>query len=265
MGNPVAHSKSPQIHHAFALQTNIPLHYQAILVPLDGFESAVLEFLRQGGKGLNITVPFKEEAWNLASRKTDRAITAGAVNTISFTESGVIEGDNTDGAGLIRDLARHKIPIAGRRILILGAGGAVRGVLGPVLEQHPQRVIVVNRTLSRAKTLIEAHDSSPELEVCDYAGLEHQGSFDLIINGTSSGLTGDLPPLPETLLAEDGCCYEMMYADSVSPFIAWAKAHGARTAVDGLGMLVEQAAESFFIWHGIRPDTEAVIRLLRGG
>ncbi len=264
MGNPVVHSKSPFIHHAFAEQTGELIRYQAILVPTGEFERALTEFGQQGGKGLNITIPFKETAWELVEERTARAEQAGAVNTVTFLADGRVQGDNTDGAGLIADLQRNRIEIAGKRILIMGAGGAVRGVLGPLLALGPQGVLVVNRTPERAESLVEGFRNSSELDTCGYPDLHRYGGFDLLLNATPSGLTGELPPLSDDLIAANGCAYDMAYAESDTVFVSWARHRGARIAVDGLGMLVEQAAESFYIWRGVRPDPVPVIRMLRG-
>ena len=263
MGNPVAHSKSPLIHQAFALQTSQSIRYQAILVPLDGFADAVHAFCAAGGKGLNITVPFKEEAWRLAVRRTPRAELAGAVNTLKFSLSGEIEGDNTDGTGLLRDLERNDVGLNDRRILILGAGGAVRGVIGPLMEKHPARLVIANRTISRAETLRSQFNQFKQLSVCPLTDLATFSSFDLIINATSSGLHGELPPLPASLIGPQTCCYDMVYGDVEPVFVRWAKQQKAQLALDGLGMLVEQAAESFYVWRGIRPATTPVINMLR--
>ena len=263
MGNPVAHSKSPQIHQYFARQTNQVISYQSILVPAGKFTETMLEFGRLGGKGLNITVPFKQDAWNAVSVRTARAETAGAVNTISFKENGDIEGDNTDGTGLLRDLERNNIQVKGARILILGAGGAIRGVLGPLLEQSPGSVLIANRTPAKADMLVSSHAYFLHLKACRMSDLPDAGSFDLIINGTSAGLQGELPPVPVSLITRQSCCYDMVYGDREPVFVEWAKTQGARIAIDGLGMLVEQAAESFSIWRGVRPDVVPVIKMLR--
>jgi len=263
MGNPVAHSKSPDIHRIFASQTGQSISYQAILVPPGEFDAALAAFQHQGGKGLNITVPYKGSAWKAATTRSARAELAGAVNTVSFSADGDILGDNTDGVGLLRDLQQNHIAIRGKRILILGAGGAVRGVLGPVLGQAPVAILVANRTLARAERLLSIFADYPQLQSCQLDELDAVGSFDLVINGTSSGLTGDLPDLPGTVLHGASCCYDMVYADTDTAFVRWAKQQGISKALDGLGMLVEQAAESFYIWRGVRPDTAPVIKMLR--
>ncbi len=263
MGNPVAHSKSPLIHQAFARQTFLSLYYQAILVPVDGFSDAVHAFRAAGGKGLNVTVPFKQEAWKLADIRSERAELAGAVNTISFSRQGDIHGDNTDGVGLVRDLERNQAGVTDCRILIIGAGGAVRGVIGPLMQKIPASLVIANRTLSRAEMLVHHFTRYNNISACALDALSDSGSFDLIINASSSGLHGELPALPDTLVNPQTCCYDMVYGEGEPVFVSWAKQRGARIALDGLGMLVEQAAESFFVWRGIRPQTVPVITMLR--
>ncbi len=263
MGNPVAHSKSPQIHAAFADQTQQNIFYQAIQVDDGKFKAALKEFQAQGGKGLNITVPFKGEAWEISENRSNRAERALAVNTISFDDAGNIIGDNTDGVGLVRDLTiNHDISIKDKDILILGAGGAVRGIMDPLFDSEAGRVTIANRTVSRAEKLTDIFSDRGDISACGYDELAGSG-FDIVINGTSASLQGEVPPLPENLLNDNACCYDMMYSMSDTPFVSWAKAHGATKAIDGLGMLVEQAAESFFIWRGVRPDTSNIIQLLR--
>ena len=265
MGNPVAHSKSPQIHAAFARQTAQQIHYQAILVDQEEFYIALGSFQKQGGKGLNITVPFKEDAWKAAQSLTTRAERACAVNTLWFDKSGNRYGDTTDGIGLVRDLTiNHNINLAGKELLILGAGGAVRGILDPLFDQKPARVVIANRTISRAEELSASFSDRGELIAVDYDYLKGQ-QFDLIINGTSASLQGTIPPLPANLLRDGACCYDMMYANTDTPFVIWAKNHHAAQALDGTGMLVEQAAESFYIWRGVMPQTKPVIEMLKKG
>jgi len=264
VGNPVAHSKSPQIHAAFAEQTQQNIFYQAIQVDDGKFKAALKEFQAQGGKGLNITVPFKGEAWEISENRSNRAERALAVNTISFDDAGNIIGDNTDGVGLIRDMTiNHDISIKDKDILILGAGGAVRGILDPLFDEQPNKVVIANRTVSRAEELTDIFSDRGDISACGFDELAGS-SFDIIINGTSASLQGEVPPLPENLLNDNACCYDMMYSMSDTPFVSWAKAHGATKAFDGLGMLIEQAAESFFIWRGVRPDTVPVIKMLGG-
>lgn len=264
VGNPVAHSKSPQIHAAFAEQTQQNIFYQAIQVDDGKFKAALKEFQAQGGKGLNITVPFKGEAWEISENRTNRAERALAVNTIIFDDAGNIIGDNTDGVGLILDLTiNHDISIKDKDILILGAGGAARGILDPLFDAQPNKVVIANRTVSRAEELTDIFSDRGDISACGFDELAGS-SFDIIINGTSASLQGEVPLLPENLLNDNACCYDMMYSMIDTPFVSWAKAHGATKAFDGLGMLVEQAAESFFIWRGVRPDTVPVIKMLGG-
>ena len=263
MGNPIAHSKSPQIHAAFARQTGQQIQYLAILVEQNGFNSALLEFQKQGGKGLNITVPFKEEAWRVAESLTTRAERAHAVNTLWFDKKGKRYGDTTDGIGLIRDITiNHNIDINSQEVLILGAGGAVRGILDPLFDHCPARVVIANRTVARAEELASAFSDRGELTATGYDALKkHQ--FDLVINGTSASLQGTVPPLHADILRSGTCCYDMMYANTDTPFVTWARNNHASQVFDGTGMLVEQAAESFYIWRGVRPDTVPVITMLR--
>lgn len=259
-GNPIAHSKSPLIHAAFARQTGQDLVYTARLAPLDGFAGAIEAFRAEGGRGANVTVPFKEQAFALATRCTPRAEAAGAVNTLAFAADGML-GDNTDGAGLVRDLgANLGFDPAGKRILLMGAGGAARGVILPLLERAPASLYIANRTVEKAEAL--ARDfAAGQVMGGGYADLP--GPFDLVINATSASLAGDLPPLPERVFAEGALAYDMMYGKD-TPFLAFARARSARVA-DGLGMLVEQAAEAFLLWRGVRPDTAPILALLRTG
>lgn len=263
MGNPISHSLSPQIHSAFAEQTGQALRYQAVLVEPGEFAGAVEEFHKAGGRGLNVTVPFKQEAWALAEERSPRAELAGAVNTILFDREGRCCGDNTDGVGFVRDhLYNQGGSIEGHRILVLGAGGAVRGVLGPLLEKHPAQLVIANRTPVKARELKALFARLGEIETYSFAALAGL-EFDLIINGTAASLKGELPSLPENILARSGWCYDMMYATEPTPFVRWGCAHGAEKSIDGLGMLVEQAAEAFFLWRGVRPATAPVIERLR--
>lgn len=272
VGNPIAHSKSPLIHAAFAAQTGQDIEYTAMLAPLDGFSATVEDFRASGGLGLNITVPFKNEAWEYADERSARAESAGAVNTLKF-EAGEVYGDNTDGVGLVRDLRdNHAIAIAGRRVLLLGAGGAAQGVLQPLLEEQPARLFIANRTAARAVELADKFASLAPSGAESGAGLGGGGfeslggePFDLIINATAASLNNEVPPLPEDVLAAAGACYDMMYADGKTAFVRWGESHGATRSLDGLGMLVEQAAESFFIWRGLRPETKGIIAALRRG
>jgi shikimate dehydrogenase len=262
IGHPVEHSRSPRIHALFARQTGQALRYEKLPAPLDDFAGTVRRFQAAGGRGANVTLPFKLEALALCDQASARARRAGAANTLSFTADGRILGDNTDGAGLLRDLTVNLgLSLAGLRILLLGAGGAVRGVLQPLLEAAPAALHIANRTPAKALVLAEDFGGAP-VEGGGYAELEGR-QFDLIINGTSSGLAGELPPLPEDVLMPGGVCYDMLYGDTPTPFLRWAMAHGAGVSADGLGMLVEQAAESFQIWRGLRPDTLPVLKQLR--
>ncbi len=263
MGNPVAHSKSPQIHAAFARQCGKKIAYTAIHVDVGGFDQAVGNFRAAGGQGLNITVPFKREAWELCDVRSMRATQAGAVNTLMFKPDGTLYGDNTDGVGLVRDiLENHGGQIAGQRVLLLGAGGAVRGVLGPLLAERPAQLLIANRTLDKARELLAEFAPLGEIETCAYESLAGM-QFNLIINGTAASLKNELPPLPECIVASQGWCYDMMYGSAPTLFMRWGERQGAAKVLDGLGMLVEQAAESFFVWHGVRPQTAPVIQTLR--
>ena len=256
-GHPIAHSKSPLIHAAFARQTGQDMTYEAVLAPLDGFAASVAAFIAAGGRGANVTVPFKEQAYKLADRLTPRAERAGAVNTLKFDADGIL-GDNTDGAGLVADLSRNlKRPLAGRRILLLGAGGAARGVIEPLLDQQPAALIIANRTVSRAQELAELFGRGVIARGFD--GIDTP--FDVVINATAASLAGELPPLSPRVFTANTLAYDMMYGRE-TPFLTFARSHGAATA-DGLGMLVEQAAEAFFLWRGVRPDTAPVIASLR--
>lgn len=259
-GHPVAHSKSPFIHAAFAEQASEAIEYTTIEAPRDDFSGAWQRFTAEGGRGANVTVPFKEEAFRLCDRLSERARRAGAVNTLILEGGGRTYGDTTDGIGLVRDLERHDVALAGARILVLGAGGAVRGVLEPLLARNPASLLVANRTAIRAEALAADFQDLGEIAGGGFDGVE--GPFDLVINGTSASLAGDLPPLPDGLFAAGATAYDMMYGAEPTVFLRWAGEHGAHT-VDGLGMLVEQAAESFFQWRGVRPDTAPVLERLR--
>ncbi len=262
MGNPIAHSKSPRIHRLFAEQTGEPIAYRAILVEPGHLPEAVAAFRAEGGKGLNITVPFKRDAWELVDVRSPRAERAGAVNTISIEPARLV-GDNTDGIGLVTDLRDNlQVPLKGRRILLMGAGGAARGVLAPLLEQAPALLVIANRTPERAVALAGEFTDLGTVQGGGYDALEGL-QFDLLINATAASLQGDLPPLPDGIVAEGACAYDMMYGAKPTAFMKWAEWQGAEKVSDGLGMLVEQAAESFAIWRGVRPDTGPVIRQLR--
>jgi len=262
MGNPVSHSKSPRIHTLFAEQTGQRMEYTAIQVDLGGFAQAVGNFDASGGKGLNITVPFKQEAWALVDERSERATRAGAVNTIKFDKDKRY-GDNTDGVGLVNDLrANNAIELTGKRILLMGAGGASRGVLAPLLHTQAAVIHIANRTPDKAVELAHAFSDLGPVTGSGYPELRGQ-QYDIVINATAASLHGEVPPLPENVLADAAVCYDMMYGKQPTAFMAWATQHGAAKVLDGLGMLVEQAAESFFIWRGVRPQTQPVIRTLR--
>lgn len=266
-GNPIGHSKSPFIHAAFARQTGQDLTYSAMLAPADDFAGALRAFVAAGGRGANVTLPFKEEAFRLATRLTARAQLAGAVNTLSFAADGML-GDNTDGCGLVRDLCVNlACPIQGRRVLLLGAGGAARGALDPLLAAAPAVLVIANRTPDKALALAAAAGEPGVVKGCAYPALAGQ-SFDLLINATSASLAGELPALPEGVFAPGSLAYDMMYragqAADNTPFLAFAREQGAARRADGLGMLVEQAAEAFFLWRGVRPESAPVMAQLRG-
>ena len=261
MGNPINHSKSPQIHSTFAEQTDQDLIYSAILVPLEKFKDEADSFFRNG-RGLNITVPFKEDAWQYADTYSSRALRAGAVNTLIKKEDGSVHADNTDGMGMVRDITiNNACPIAGKRVLVLGAGGAVRGILEPVLEEKPLAVVVANRTVSKAQNLAKDFADLGDISGCGFEQIE--GQFDLIINGTSASLSGELPPVPESVIHAETTCYDMMYGAEPTVFNQWAASLNAAATLDGLGMLVEQAAESFNLWRGVRPESSPVIQSIR--
>jgi shikimate dehydrogenase len=267
MGNPIKHSRSPQIHAAFAKQTNQRIEYTAIQVDLGGFDQAVGNFFANGGKGLNVTVPFKQEAWQLADVLGAEAKQAGAVNTLLMNSEGQLVGHNTDGTGLVRDLLQNhgaslNNMIVNKRVLLVGAGGAARGVLQPLLEKKPTTLVIANRTPARAHDLAAAFTTLGDVHGTGFDGLEDQ-QFDLIINATAASLQGEVPPLPETVCAKNCWCYDMMYSAEPTPFVLWGEQHGASKSVDGLGMLVEQAAESFFHWRGVHPETATVILSIR--
>ena len=263
MGHPIEHSKSPFIHTCFAEQTKQSMNYRPIHVLPGAFPEALAAFQSEGGKGLNITLPFKEEASRAVDKRTPGAERAGAVNTIWFDESGVRHGDNTDGVGLVRDmLVNRGMSVRGKRVLLLGAGGAARGVVGPLLDEAPEAFVVANRTRSRAMELAGMFLSEGSVEGCGLADLRRR-SFDIVINATSASLHGVVPVVPDTVLAPGGWCYDLMYGDEPTAFVRWGEARGAAQCVDGLGMLVEQAAESFLRWRGIRPETAPVINALR--
>lgn len=262
-GNPIKHSKSPAIHALFAKQCSQDMVYRAVKIELDGFARAASGFFEEGGAGLNVTVPFKQEAFDFAQRLSARARRAGAVNTLTRATDGVVEGDNTDGVGLIRDIITNLgWAVQGARVLLLGAGGAARGVLEPLLEERPQELLIVNRTGARAEQLAREFADLGPLQGGAYDVIGTR-QFDLVINATSAGLSGDVPELPGDVLTERSCCYDMLYGAEPTPFMRWSAHHTAWAVADGLGMLVEQAAESFYNWRNMRPATATVISQLR--
>jgi shikimate dehydrogenase len=262
IGHPVAHSRSPRIHALFAAQTGQALVYERIDAAPAELAAVVRDFFGRGGRGLNVTLPHKEAACALCGELTPRARRAAAVNTLKALAAGALLGDNTDGAGLVRDLETNLgFAIGGRRLLLLGAGGAVRGVLGPLLERAPAELVIANRTPGRALALAAAFAGAVPLRGC---GLDATGTgFDLIVNGTSASLAGELPALPRGVVQPGTLCYDMAYGREDTVFVRWALAAGAARAVMGLGMLVEQAAESFLLWRGVRPDTAPVLAALQ--
>lgn len=264
-GNPINHSKSPQIHSLFAQQVGISLSYQAIEVPVDSFGEYVKFFAEQNGKGLNITVPFKGDAFSLCNTLTERAKKSASVNTIWFDDKKGIHGDTTDGKGLLNDLTvNHCVDLKNKSILILGAGGSVRAILELLCEQKPKKIVIANRTVSKAEELVKLFSDHTDIQACSYEILKKTTQvFDLIINGTSLSLSGKLPDIPATVINNKTSCYDLMYSDTDTVFMQWAKEQGALKVMDGLGMLVEQAAEAFLIWHKVLPDTKPVINLLR--
>lgn len=261
-GNPIKHSKSPQIHAAFAAQTGEAVEYVAECIEEDQFEARVAQFFRDGGKGLNITVPFKQRAWEMAQWRSPAAERAGAVNTLYLNDQGQLCGDNTDGTGLVCDLANHRTRLPGARVLILGAGGAVRGVLEPFLSAGAAQIVIANRTRAKAEALAKAFGDLGVVSGCGFNEID-PAPFDLVLNGTSASLQGELPPIPVDVVARRTTCYDMMYGADKTPFCAWAERAGSGKVMDGLGMLVEQAAESFRIWRGVKPHTREVIDSIR--
>ncbi len=267
IGHPVEHSLSPNIHAMFADQTGQDISYEKLLAPLDGFAETVRAFMTQGGRGANVTLPFKLEAFDLADEVSERALHAHAANTLSFSGKR-ISADNTDGAGLVRDIETNLgFGLQGKRVLLMGAGGAARGVLLPLLEARPSILVIANRTVEKAVQLAESNQHQPVAAhtVVSGRGFDDLSSlrFDLVINATSSSLSDELPPLPDDLFAPGALAYDMMYGKGLTSFLAFAEARDVAQLADGLGMLVEQAAESFLIWRGVRPDTQPVMLALR--
>lgn len=260
MGYPVSHSRSPVIHRLFALQTNQDLQYELLQVAPSKLETAIRQFQRTGGKGLNITVPHKSEVARLVDHLSERAKCAGAVNTLVFREDDIV-GDNTDGIGLMRDLLVNlKLNLTDAGILILGAGGATRGIVAPLLDAEPRSVTIANRTLSRARLLAEHFSAMGPVTACRFREVRPSSSYDLVINATSAGVKGEVPPFPEAAVTDRTICYDLSYGLTPTPFSSWAARRGAARSVMGWGMLVEQAAESFLLWRGVRPDTQKVLK-----
>lgn len=260
-GNPIGHSKSPRIHQLFAKNCGIDLSYETRLAPIDGFESAISAFFAGGATGANITLPFKEKAYAFCDELTERAASAGAVNTIKKLNDGRLLGDNTDGIGLLSDLQRLNMIKPGCRVLLIGAGGAARGVILPLLSFGCE-LVITNRTHAKAELLANLFSSVGKIEVSELSKLTGS-QFDVIIHATSSGVSGDIPPLCSTLVSKDTACYDMFYQSDLTPFLSWAVSHGASHYADGLGMLVGQAAHAFSLWNGIMPDIESVLIELR--
>lgn len=262
LGNPIAHSKSPAIHTRFAASMRQDMTYEALLAPLDGFVVTVRDFIAGGGRGANVTVPFKEEAFRLCTRRSQRAERAGAVNTLVFTGAEIF-GDNTDGAGLVRDITRNLgVSLAAKRILLFGAGGAARGVIEPLLAGQPASLFIANRSVDKAAALAASFADISVVDAGNIAKIAGK-SFDLVINATSASLSGEALPLPEGIFATASLAYDMMYGKGDTPFTRQARAQGAGQCADGLGMLVEQAAEAFELWRAVRPETTAVLANLR--
>lgn len=259
-GNPIAQSRSPDIHRIFAAENQIAISYQKKLVEVGDFAATVKEFISHGGKGANVTAPFKGDALELSDVLSSRAELAGAVNTLTF-KNGKIYGDNTDGEGLVQDLLRNDVKLSQANILILGAGGAVRGVILPILAQNPQSITIANRTVSKAEAICERFNDN-RISACGFADTKNK-SFDLIINATSASLSGDLPPVPINIISSNTACYDMVYGKEDTPFMAWAKDNGATKVIDGLGMLVGQAAVSFSVWNNVLPEIKPVVAALR--
>ena len=263
MGYPVSHSRSPVIHRLFALQTGENIQYELLQVTPDKLETAIRQFQRTNGRGLNITVPHKQEVVRLCDQLSEPARTAGAVNTLSF-RGGEIHGDNTDGIGLLRDLTLNlAFSIEGSSILVLGAGGATRGIVGPLLEMQPASLRIANRTIERAKALAEHFGRSGPVSACRFNAVPVSEGYDLVINATSAAVKGEAPPYPAAAVSPETLCYDLSYGLNPTPFSVWAREQGAERSVMGWGMLVEQAAESFFIWRGVRPDTTPVLKQMK--
>ncbi len=260
-GNPIAHSKSPFIHGLFAEEAKQVLKYEALLAPVDGFEKSLSEFWLNKGKGANVTAPFKEQAFKLCDELSELAQLAGAVNTLTLLDNGHVRGDNTDGVGLVTDLQRNFGSLVGKRVLLLGAGGAARGCILPMLKAGIVELCIHNRTYSKAKELAELFSEYGHISAVESDDLI--ASFDIIINSTTSSISGDVPQIPESVIDEETNCYDMMYSNKMTLFNSWALSQGANKVADGLGMLVGQAAKSFELWRGIKPEVTTVLDTLR--
>ena len=261
IGNPISHSKSPLIHSEFSKQTQQHIHYETILSPLNGFTTAINIFRQGGGKGLNVTLPFKVEAYKISTQLTEQASSSHAVNTLVF-DGDRIYGDNTDGTGLIRDITvNHGFTITAKRVLLCGAGGAARGIVLPLLKQNPQILTISNRTTQKAHELWRQFPSYKNIESGNYKDIIGK-EFDLVINATSTSLINKSLPLPQGIFSAKSLAYDLMYGNMNTPFLQFARKEGVKHLSDGIGMLVEQAAESFFIWRGVRPETKPVIKML---
>ena len=264
-GNPINHSKSPKIHQAFAKELNQAIEYSAILAPIDGFKESIASFVKAGGKGANVTVPFKEEAFALVDELTERAKTAGAVNTIKVNSDGKLVGDNTDGIGLVSDILNNQFEISDKRVLLIGAGGAARGAILPILQQQPAKLTIINRTIEKAIKLRQEFASYGEIETCGFEE-EPTGSYDIVINSTSVSITGDVPPISERFVEQCELAYDMFYSQQDTSFNLWVKSVNPQAVtLDGSGMLVGQAAEAFHVWRGVKPSIQAVIEQLKSG
>jgi shikimate dehydrogenase len=262
IGNPIGHTRSPLIHGLFAEQAQQDMVYTAIegpLEPAQAFAEVVRAFAAAGGKGMNVTAPFKLKAFAMADERSERAELAGAVNAMKF-ESGRVIAENFDGIGLVRDIEINLgLPMLGKRVLLLGAGGAARGALLPFLAARPETLVIANRDVAKGKALAAQVSARGSLQICGYGDLPALGRFDLVVNATSASLTGDLPPVPPSVFSPDGAAYELAYGKRLTPFLRLARNAGVSTTADGVGMLVEQAAEAFDWWRGVRPETRTVI------
>ena len=265
-GNPIGHSRSPAIHSQFAAQTSQDMHYEARLAPVDDFAGALEQFAAEKGLGANVTVPFKEDAFALCAHLSQRAQRAGAVNTLIKQDDGSWLGDNTDGAGLVRDITQNLgFDLTGKRILLLGAGGAARGVIAPLLAEKPATLHLANRSAEKATALIQQFIDLVPAGIISASGFAEipAGTFDLVINATSASLGGESLPIADTVFSPSGLAYDMMYSKTETPFLRQARLAGVNRLADGLGMLVVQAAEAFFLWRGVQPDSQTVLKLLR--